>query len=38
MSDGDAELLAKAFGIKTVDDLGKNEFLNFAKALHELAS
>ena len=38
VSDGDGELLAKAIGIKTVDDLGKNKFSNFAKALHELAS
>ena len=36
VSDGDAELLAKAFGIKTVADLGKNKYFGFAKALHEL--
>jgi hypothetical protein len=36
VSDGDAELLAKAFGIKTVADLGKNKYFRFAKTLHEL--
>lgn len=36
VSDGDAELLAKAFGIKTVGDLGKNKYFSFAKTLHEL--
>ncbi len=36
VSDGDAELLAKAFGIKTVADLGKNKYFSFAKTLHEL--
>lgn len=36
VSDGDADLLAKAFGIKMVGDLGKNKYFAFAKALHEL--
>ncbi len=36
ISDGDAELLDKAFGIKTVADLGKNKYFNSAKALLEL--
>lgn len=36
VSDGDAELLAKAFGIKTVADLGKNKYFSFAKTLHDL--
>ena len=38
VSDGDAELLGKALGIKTVADLGKNKFFNSAKALLELNS
>ena len=38
ISDGDAELLAKAFGIKTVADLGKNKYFNSAKALLDLNS
>ncbi|GAC1441570.1 MAG: hypothetical protein NVSMB55_09740 [Mycobacteriales bacterium] len=38
VSDGDAELLGKAFGIKTVADLGKNKYFTFAKALLELSS
>lgn len=37
VSDGDAELLAKAFGIKTVADLGKNKFFKSAQALVNLA-
>lgn len=36
ISDADAGLLAKAFGIKTVADLGKNKYFNSAKALVEL--
>lgn len=35
-SDGDAELLGKPFGIKTVADLGKNKYFTTAKALLEL--
>ena len=38
VSDGDAELLQKAFGIKTVADLGKNKYFNSARALLELKS
>lgn len=33
VSDSDAELLAKAFNIKTVADLGKNKYFNSAKSL-----
>ena len=36
VSDGDAELLGKAFGIKTVADLGKNKYFARAKALLDL--
>ena len=36
VSDGDAELLNKAFGIKTVADLGKNKLFKSAQALLEL--
>ena len=38
ISEGDAELLGKAFGIKTVADLGKNKYFTSAKALLELNS
>lgn len=34
--DGDADLQAKAIGIKTVADLGKNKYVTFAKVPHEL--
>ncbi len=37
VSDADAALLAKAFGIKTVADLGKNKLFKSAQALVELA-
>lgn len=37
VSDGDAELLAKAFNIKTVGDLGRNKFFRAAAALTALA-
>lgn len=33
VSDGDAELLQKAFGIKTVRDLGTNPFFQWAQAM-----
>lgn len=33
ISDGDADLLHKAFGIKTVADLGKNKYFKSAQAL-----
>ena len=37
VSDGDAELLQKAFNIKTVGDLGKNKYFKTAQALAVLA-
>jgi hypothetical protein len=37
VSPGDAELLAKAFGIKTVRDLGTNKFFLAAQAIAHLA-
>ncbi len=37
VSDGDAELLDKAFNIKTVGDLGKNKYFRWAQALQVLA-
>lgn len=37
VSEGDAELLAKAFNIKTVEDMGTNKFFLIAQALVELA-
>ena len=37
VSDGDADKLRAAFGIKTVRDLGKNKYFHFAQALVELA-
>jgi len=37
VSDGDAELLEKAFSIKTVGDLGKNKYFRVAQALLVLA-
>lgn len=38
VSEADAGLLSKAFGIKTVDDLGKNKYFVAAKALADLGS
>ena len=38
VSDGDAEHLAAAFGIKTVRDLGGNKYFAVARALVELSS
>ena len=37
VSAGDAELLAKAFGIKTVRDLGTNKYFLWAQAIAALA-
>ena len=36
VSDGDADLLAKAFNIRTVQDLGKNKYFHAAAALNTL--
>jgi hypothetical protein len=36
VSDGDAEHLAAAFGIKTVRDLGTNKYFKLAQALVEV--
>lgn len=36
VSDGDAEKLGAAFGIKTVRDLGTNKYFRLAQALVEL--
>jgi len=37
VSEGDAKLLKEAFNIKTVQDLGKNEFFRGALLLTQLA-
>jgi hypothetical protein len=37
VSETDAELLKKAFNIKTVGDLGKNKYFRAAQLLAELA-
>ncbi len=37
VSEGDAELLKKAFNISTVGDLGKNKYFRAAQLLAELA-
>ena len=37
ISDGDAELLQKAFNISTVGDLGRNKYFRAAQALSVLA-
>jgi hypothetical protein len=37
VSDADADLLKKAFNIKTVGDLGKNKYFRAAQLLAELA-
>jgi hypothetical protein len=37
VSEGDAELLQKAFGVKTLGDLGKNKFFRAAQLLTQLA-
>jgi hypothetical protein len=36
VSEGDAELLKKAFNIKTIGDLGRNKFFRAATALVDL--
>jgi hypothetical protein len=38
VSDGDAEKLAAAFGIKTVRDLGTNKYFTLAQALVALGA
>ncbi|MBP9735137.1 MAG: hypothetical protein KBD82_05805 [Rhodoferax sp.] len=38
VSASDAELLAKAFGIKTIRDLGSNKFFLVAQAISALAA
>ncbi len=38
VSAGDAELLAKAFGIKTIRDLGTNKYFLTAQAIATLAA
>jgi hypothetical protein len=38
VSDGDAEHLATAFGIKTVRDLGTNKYFKLAQALVEVGN
>ncbi|HEY3503007.1 MAG TPA: hypothetical protein VGN37_09535 [Actinocatenispora sp.] len=37
VSDGDAELLGRAFGIRTVRDLGTNKFFRWAQGIATLA-
>jgi hypothetical protein len=37
ISEGDAKLLAEAFNIKTVGDLGRNKYFRAATALVDLA-
>lgn len=37
VSEADAELLAKAFGIKTIGDLGTNKFFRWAQAMVALS-
>ncbi len=37
VSEGDAELLLKAFNIKTVRDLGTNKFFRWAQSISALA-
>jgi hypothetical protein len=37
VSDGDAELLLKAFNIKTVRDLGTNKYFRWAQGIVSLA-
>jgi hypothetical protein len=38
VSEGDAKLLADAFNIKTIGDLGRNKYFRVAAALTDLAS
>ena len=37
VSEGDARLLAEAFNVKTIGDLGRNKFFRAATALVDLA-
>lgn len=37
VSEGDAELLLKAFNIKTIKDMGTNKFFKVAQAIANLA-
>ncbi len=37
VSEGDAELLLKAFNIKTIKDMGTNKFFKTAQAIASLA-
>jgi hypothetical protein len=37
VSEGDAKLLAEAFNIKTIGDLGQNKYFHAASALVDLA-
>jgi hypothetical protein len=37
VSEGDAKLLAEAFNVKTIGDLGRNKFFRAATALVDLA-
>lgn len=37
VSEGDADLLAQAFGIKTVADLGTNKYFRWAQSIATLA-
>ncbi len=38
VSEGDAKLLAEAFNIKTVGDMGRNKYFRTASALVDLAN
>ncbi|MFB9237524.1 hypothetical protein ACFFWC_18525 [Plantactinospora siamensis] len=38
VSEGDADLLLKAFGIKTVRDLGTNKYFRWAQSIATLAA
>jgi hypothetical protein len=37
VSEGDAEMLLKAFGIKTIHDLGTNKYFRWAQGIVALA-
>ncbi|SDP78801.1 hypothetical protein SAMN04487905_10933 [Actinopolyspora xinjiangensis] len=37
VSESDAEQLEKAFGIRTIRDLGNNKYFRWARAINELA-
>ena len=38
VSDGDAEMLAKAFNVKTIGDLGRNKYFRAAAAISDLST